>query len=412
MMERWELPKGWEWRRLGDICKTTSGGTPKRNVAGYYGGTIPWLKSGELDDGLILRTEETITEKGLNESNAKIFPKGTLLIALYGATVGKLGILGIDAATNQAICAIFPSHNVENTFLFWFLRAIRQKLLKSSFGGAQPNISQEIIRNLEVPIPYPDDPARSLAEQRRIVARLELLLGETRAMRDDIDAMRRDLAQVMESALAEVFPNPNGEMPKGWGWKSIDDLFELQQGASMSPRRRQGRNPQPFLRTKNILWGEVDTSDVDVMDFTEDEIERLKLRKGDLLICEGGDVGRAAVWEDQLPLVMYQNHIHRLRRKSDDADPKFYVYWMKAAYQLFKIYQGEESRTAIPNLSGRRLKNFLVPTTSLTEQRRIVAYLEHIAEEIRAMDDLLAQDLRSLEALEQSILAAAFRGEV
>jgi type I restriction enzyme S subunit len=239
-----------------------------------------------------------------------------------------------------------------------------------------------------------------------------LLLGETRAMRDDIDAMRRDLAQVMESVLAEVFPHPNGKMPRGWGWKSIDDLFELQQGASMSPRRRQGRNPQPFLRTKNILWGEVDTSDVDVMDFTEDEIERLKLRKGDLLICEGGDVGRAAVWEDQLPLVMYQNHIHRLRRKSEDIDPKFYVYWMKAAYQLFKIYQGEESRTAIPNLSGRRLKNFLVPTTSLTEQHCIVACLEHIAEEIRAMDDRLAQDLRDIEALDQSILAAAFRGEV
>lgn len=205
MMERWELPKGWEWRRLGDICKTTSGGTPKRNVAGYYGGTIPWLKSGELDDGLILRTEETITEKGLNESNAKIFSKGTLLIALYGATVGKLGILGIDAATNQAICAIFPSHNVENTFLFWFLRAIRQKLLKSSFGGAQPNISQEIIRNLEVPIPYPDDPARSLAEQRRIVAYLEHIAEEIRAMDDVLAQDLRDVEALEQSILAAAF---------------------------------------------------------------------------------------------------------------------------------------------------------------------------------------------------------------
>jgi type I restriction enzyme S subunit len=200
-----ELPKGWEWRRLGDICKTTSGGTPKRNVAGYYGGTIPWLKSGELDDGLILRTEETITEKGLNESNAKIFPKGTLLIALYGATVGKLGILGIDAATNQAICAIFPSHNVENTFLFWFLRAIRQKLLKSSFGGAQPNISQEIIRNLEVPIPYPDDPACSLAEQRRIVAYLEHIAEEIRAMDDLLAQDLRDIEVLEQSILAAAF---------------------------------------------------------------------------------------------------------------------------------------------------------------------------------------------------------------
>jgi type I restriction enzyme S subunit len=200
-----EVAEGWGWKRLGDFCKTTSGGTPKRNVADYYGGTIPWLKSGELNDGVILQTEETITEKGLNESNAKIFPKGTLLIALYGATVGKLGILGIDSTTNQAICAIFPSDDVEKTFLFWFLRAIRQKLLKSSFGGAQPNISQEIIRNLEVPIPYPNDPARSLDEQRRIVASLERIAEETRALDASLAQDLRDLEALEQSILAAAF---------------------------------------------------------------------------------------------------------------------------------------------------------------------------------------------------------------
>ena len=392
MMERWELPEGWEWKRLKTLVNVNYGkGLSERQ---RRGGHVPVYGA----NGVVGFHNVPIT-------------KGQTIV------IGRKGSAG---AINWSEIACWPidttffidefSEIIYPKFLYYFLRSQQVDRLQQS--AAIPGLNRNMLYSVEVPIPYPDDPARSLAEQRRIVARLELLLGETRAMRDDIDAMRRDLAQVMESALAEVFPNPNGEMPKGWGWKSIDDLFELQQGASMSPRRRQGRNPQPFLRTKNILWGEVDTSDVDVMDFTEDEIERLKLRKGDLLICEGGNVGRAAVWEDQLPLVMYQNHIHRLRRKSDDADPKFYVYWMKAAYQLFKIYQGEESRTAIPNLSGRRLKNFLVPTTSLTEQRRIVAYLEHIAEEIRAMDDLLAQDLRSLEALEQSILAAAFRGEV
>ncbi|ABQ89151.1 restriction endonuclease subunit S [Roseiflexus sp. RS-1] len=392
MMERWELPKGWGWKRLKTLVTVNYGKglSEKQRKAG----NVPVYGA----NGVVGFHDTSIT-------------KGQTIV------IGRKGSAG---AVNWSEIACWP---IDTTFfidefpeilypqfLYQFLRS--QQIDRLQQSAAIPGLNRDVLYSVEVPIPYPDDPAHSLAEQRRIVARLELLLGETRAMREDIQAMRRDLAQVMESALAEVFPNPNGEMPKGWGWKSIDDLFELQQGASMSPRRRQGRNPQPFLRTKNILWGEVDTSDVDVMDFTEDEIERLKLRKGDLLICEGGDVGRAAVWEDQLPLVMYQNHIHRLRRKSDDADPKFYVYWMKAAYQLFKIYQGEESRTAIPNLSGRRLKNFLVPTTSLTEQRRIVAYLEHIAEEIRAMDDLLAQDLRDIEVLEQSILAAAFRGEV
>ena len=398
--------------KLAEICEFVSGGTPSRNIAEYFTGDIPWITGADINDDRVQSIRYYITEKAIQESATNIVSAGNILLVTRTG-VGKVAIAERDVCISQDFTGlIVDDKRVDKKYLYHYLRSQKDYFVSNQRGATIKGVTRSVVENLEVPIPYPDDPACSLAEQRRIVARLELLLGETRAMRDDIDAMRRDLAQVMESALAEVFPNPNGEMPKGWGWKSIDDLFELQQGASMSPRRRQGRNPQPFLRTKNILWGEVDTSDVDVMDFTEDEIERLKLRKGDLLICEGGDVGRAAVWEDQLPLVMYQNHIHRLRRKSDDADPKFYVYWMKAAYQLFKIYQGEESRTAIPNLSGRRLKNFLVPTTSLTEQRRIVAYLEHIAEEIRAMDDLLAQDLRSLEALEQSILAAAFRGEV
>src|SRR5262245_39453530 len=97
-------PKGWQIARLEELCKTSSGGTPSRNGAGYFGGTIPCVKSGELRDGLVTRTEEHLTSLGLENSSAKILPAGTLMIALYGATVGKLGILGTEATTNQAVC--------------------------------------------------------------------------------------------------------------------------------------------------------------------------------------------------------------------------------------------------------------------------------------------------------------------
>ena len=108
------LPENWEVKKLGDVCFTTSGGTPSRKNSSYYGGTIPWVKSGELDKGLILDTEEKITEEAIRNSSAKVFPKGTLLIALYGATIGKLAFLGIDAATNQAICGIYKNENVQS----------------------------------------------------------------------------------------------------------------------------------------------------------------------------------------------------------------------------------------------------------------------------------------------------------
>lgn len=167
-MERFELPEGWEWKKLSEVARTTSGGTPSRKISAYFSGDIPWVKSGELEDGWIFDTEEKISREGLENSNAKIFAKGTLLIAMYGATVGKLGILGIDAATNQAVCAIFPDESLNRDFLFAYLRTVRTQLLHDSFGAAQPNISQTLIKEMEIPIP-------PLSEQRRIVARIEEL---------------------------------------------------------------------------------------------------------------------------------------------------------------------------------------------------------------------------------------------
>jgi len=159
------LPRGWSWVNLESVCKTTSGGTPPRNVKEFYEGNIPWVKSGELNDDTVSQTEETITQSGVDNSSAKIFPKGTLLIALYGATIGKLGVLGIKAATNQAVCAIFPNESIHRDYLFIFLLHTRKYLVKASFGGAQPNISQKIVRSLKIPLPPP-------GEQRKIVAAL------------------------------------------------------------------------------------------------------------------------------------------------------------------------------------------------------------------------------------------------
>jgi type I restriction enzyme S subunit len=155
------IPKDWKVVKIGDIAQTSSGGTPSRAKREYYGGNIPWVKSSELKDNIIYDTEEKITKEGLQNSSAKIFPKGTLLIAMYGATVGKTGILGIDAATNQAICAILPNKTFDPNFLKSYIIFRRDRLISISSGGAQPNISQEIIRAFKIPLP-------PLSEQQRI----------------------------------------------------------------------------------------------------------------------------------------------------------------------------------------------------------------------------------------------------
>lgn len=188
------LPAGWRWVRLGDICRTTSGGTPSRGDRRFYGGGISWVKSGELNDGLVSSTEETISQAGLDASNAKVYPPGTLLIALYGATVGRLGILGISAATNQAVCAVFPDVNLHRDYLFFYMLGQRERLMEISFGGAQPNISQEIVRSLPVPLP-------PLPEQRRIAAILNEQMAAVERARAAAEAQLELLEALVESYL-------------------------------------------------------------------------------------------------------------------------------------------------------------------------------------------------------------------
>ena len=198
------------------------------------------------------------------------------------------------------------------------------------------------------------------------------------------------------------------KLPTGWSWVRLGDIFDFQQGASMSPMRRRGIAPKPFLRTLNVRWGHVDILNVDEMDFTEEEVSKLSLRIGDLLVCEGGDVGRTAIWRGELETCLYQNHVHRLRRRTNNVMPEFYMYWMQAAYQVFDIFGGQESRTAIPNLSGRRLKEFIAPFLPLDEQRHIVEKLEALMERVREAKRLRAEASQDADHLMRSTLAEIF----
>ena len=144
--ERRSYIEDWETTTLGEALKWSSGGTPSRKRKEYFEGTIPWIKSGELPDGRISDSEEHISEEALRNSSAKIFPSNTVLIAMYGATIGKVGIIDLPAATNQAIACALPSPDIIPDFLALFLRANKLHFLKLSKGGAQPNISQTVIK--------------------------------------------------------------------------------------------------------------------------------------------------------------------------------------------------------------------------------------------------------------------------
>ncbi|MGY6742506.1 MAG: restriction endonuclease subunit S [Cecembia sp.] len=194
-----ELPEGWEWCRLGSVFQSTSGGTPSRNNSKYWGGAINWYKSGELNDSFLERpSQEKITDMGLNESSATLFPKGTLLIAMYGATAGKLSILGREACTNQAVCGFYENPFVKTKYLFHFLFANRAKMITESWGMSQPNISQTYLRDFVFALP----PAE---EQQAIVEKVESLMEKCWALEKEISQSEQHAQMLIQAVLKEAF---------------------------------------------------------------------------------------------------------------------------------------------------------------------------------------------------------------
>ena len=163
-----EIPQGWEWCRMGSIGEWGAGATPAKGNLDYYNGNILWLRTGELNNDVVYDTEIKITEKALRECSLRLNKIGDVMIAMYGATIGKVAIAGKEMTTNQACCACTPI-GVFNWFLFYFLMGSQLDFIKKGEGGAQPNISREKIINTLFPLP-------PLAEQHRIVAKIEELL--------------------------------------------------------------------------------------------------------------------------------------------------------------------------------------------------------------------------------------------
>ncbi len=242
---------------ISEFCKTGSGGTPSRSKrAEYYdGGTIPWIKSGELAQSIIKFAEEFITEQGLSQSSAKLLQPGAILIAMYGATVGQVSRLAIPASTNQAICHIYPDLTIcEPDYLYRVLKGAKEKLLAKRVGGGQPNINQKIVRSLQIPLP-------PLTEQKRIAKILDAA--------DALRAKRRKAIAQLDTFLQSTFIDMFGDPvtnPMGWEVKPLGELGTLNRGIS----KHRPRNEPTLLGGSHplIQTGEVANSNGYIRSYT------------------------------------------------------------------------------------------------------------------------------------------------
>ena len=202
-----------------------------------------------------------------------------------------------------------------------------------------------------------------------------------------------------------------GYIPNDWEYGRIDDYFNIQQGKSVSKANRVGNNQKPFLRTSNLLWGKVTIDELDYLHFTEEEETKFKLEYNDLFVCEGGDIGRTAIWRNELQGCYYQNHLHRVRRKFEDIDPVFVLYWMRYAFLYGKVYFGRANITTIPNLSKSRLSEFILPKPLIAEQLKISYVLGTIQNAIEQQEKLIRATTELKSALMQKLFTEGTKGE-
>ena len=275
-----EVPDGWVWTTLGNIGTWQAGGTPNRSNKEYYGGNIPWLKTGDLNDSFIISIPESITEEAVSKSSAKLNPKGSVLMAMYGATIGKLGILTFPATTNQACCACIQYDAVVQMYLFYYLMSQRSSFIEKGGGGAQPNISKEIIVNTAIPVP-------PLSEQSRIVAQIDYwfsIIGKIESAKVNLktiieQAKNKILTLAIHGKLVPQDPNdepaiellkrvhPNftpcdnahyPQLPSGWAVCRLQDVVDYEQPTDyiVSSTNYDDSYPTPVLTAgKSFIIG-------------------------------------------------------------------------------------------------------------------------------------------------------------
>lgn len=421
MIDKNTIPAHWEVKKLGEVVKTTSGGTPSRREPQYYNGNIPWVKFGELNQGLILDTEEKISEEAIKNSSAKIFPKGTLLIALYGATIGKLPFLGIDAATNQAVCGIFENENISSNYLYHFLFFSKPDLLKQSIGGAQPNISQTILKDLEIPLP-------PLTEQQEIVAKIEELLSELDQGKQQLETARQQLKVYRQAVLKWAFEGKltnaigngqktqEGELPAGWKWVNLKDIsdkiFDGPFGSHLKSADYIDDGIR-VIRLENI--GPLEFRDEYKTFVSEEKYESIKKHTVD-----AGDIIFSSFIMDQIRVVVLPKFIQTAINKADcfcvrvnkeKANENFLAYYLSTK-QVYNQLVNEVHGATRPRINTTQLKSTNIPLPTLEEQNQIVQEIESRLSVCDKVEETITQSLQQAETLRQSILKQAFEGKL
>lgn len=381
---------------LGEVCKVVSGATPKREVPAYWKGDIDWVTPKDLtdlDSKYIDEAPEKISEAGYKSCSTHLVPAGSVLLSSR-APIGHLAITKRSLCTNQGFKNFVPGPKVDAEYLYWALKRDVPKLQAMGTGSTFKEISKAQIEKYRIPLP-------PLPTQRRIAA----VLDKAQAL---VANDKRTLAlydQLARSLFLEMFGDPVRN-ERGWEVVKVSEIATSRLGKMLDAKKQTGQHLRRYLRNTNVQWRNIQVHDLHEMDFDPEDREEFRLERGDILMCEGGEVGRCAIWEDQVDECYFQKALHRIRLDKSKVQPEYFVQLFIELVERNGL-KDYTSTSTIAHLTGQKLATVRIPLPPSKTQRTFDERLAVIHSQRASAE----QSLRQSEALLGSLLQGAFRGD-
>ncbi|OCL95407.1 restriction endonuclease subunit S [Aliarcobacter thereius] len=394
MSELYTLPDGWEWKKLGELAKFQSGGTPSRNNKTYWeNGDIPWVKISDITDNMyVYKTKEFINKSGLNNSSAKLFSKGTILYTIF-ATIGKIGILDIEATTNQAISGIQPNQNVDLFYMYYGLKFITNEIQKISVGVAQNNINLTKLKEQWFPLPQ-------LEEQKRIVAKLDILFAKI----DKAITLHQKNIDEADIFMASVLNDIFAEFEEKYEKKQLNEI---------------------------AIFGGKNISTLEYPNLIYFSLEDIETQTGKILnyktVNESGVKGTAVSFDDNVVLYSklrpYLNKVIVpnlegcattelvVLKPKDKLDKYFLASYLRSS-NIVNFLNNDSMGAKMPRTNMKTFRNLDIPLPPLKTQKKVVLYLDEISNKMEKIKQIQKEKMQSLKELKASILDKAFKGEL
>ena len=379
--------------KLGELYKITSGGTPSRNRSEYYeNGTIPWVKTGDLKDKYLFETDEKISQLGLENSSARIYLKNTVLLAMYGATIGATSILKIDAATNQACAAFSPREDVLPEYLYVFLESQKDKFIKDAVGGAQPNLSAGYLKNIEFDYP----PLEQQTKITRTLNQIDELLFLRKQQLEKLD-------ELVKARFVEMFGDEQA-FNKETLSQNVEEMFIGPFGSSLKNENFVSKEngycmvyEQKHAIRKTM---DVETRYIDKPKY--EELKRFSIHGGDIIVSCRGTIGETYIIPLNAPLGIMHPSIMKIRVKDSIYNRVFFDFLLQEKLKQHEAQANGSGVKMAVTASALGKEEFIVPSIPL--QNQFAAFVECVNQQKQTVQ----QSLEKLELMKRALMQEYF----